>query len=108
MTLAVACLRPKRLLLVVWHGKQAEDLARPGPEGGRIENAYAKTAAPGDLWSRRVTFGRRSAWTVDMPCCEPVAFEIHRGSPDVQIGWVRCSENATEVCNFLLKKVVEW
>ena len=56
-----------------------------------IENAYAKTAAPGDLWSRRVTFGRRSTCTVDMPCGEPMAFEIHRGSSDAQIGSVRCS-----------------
>ena len=27
---------------------QSKRLTRPGPEGGRIENAYAKTAAPGD------------------------------------------------------------
>ena len=42
MTPAVACLRPKRPLgMALWHGngKQAEDLARPGPEGGRIEPA---------------------------------------------------------------------
>ena len=32
---------------MVWHGgEQAQDLARPGPEGGRIEDASARPPHP--------------------------------------------------------------
>ena len=46
-----AGLRPKRPLGmafgVIAFGKQAEDLARPGPEGGRIVNASRNPPTPG-------------------------------------------------------------
>ena len=47
--LASPCLRPFRPLgMALGHGngKQAEDLARPGPEGGRIEDADARPPHP--------------------------------------------------------------
>ena len=56
VTPAVACLRPTRPLLVVWHGEQARGSARPGPEGGRIEPAEPEP--PPALFIRKVGEGR--------------------------------------------------